>query len=348
MARSRNWDVTMVERPHRPPGLGIGDPMPRITLPLATGALFDSWDAAVSGVTRIYWIGSPPCEERIATMVAHLARCEATLCFVAPRPLDGLDADASCLVDRDGELARAFDARGTFAIVVDAAGRVAALLPSPATEDVVALVEKLYAATETVVVRAAAPVMLLHRVLDADLCDRLIGYWSARDKVASIVGSADGNVVDSETKRRLDTNLDDPALFTNVRDALVRRIAPAIAQASHVHTSVIEAPRIGCYDAASGGWFRRHRDNTSRITAHRQFAVSINLNPGDEYEGGELRFPEFGRQLYRPAVGCAVVFSAALLHEVNPVTRGRRFGLFTFLSAGGAASGYGPRGRGRS
>ncbi len=173
--------------------------------------------------------------------------------------------------------------------------------------------------------------MLLDRVLEAELCGHLIEYWWARDKVASIVGSDAGNVVDIDCKRRLDTNLEDPALFTGVRDAVVRRIAPAIAQASHIQTAVIEAPRVGCYDAVSGGWFRRHRDNTSRMTAHRQFAVSINLNPGDQYEGGELRFPEFGRQLYRPDVGCAVVFSAALLHEVRPVTRGRRFGLFTFL-----------------
>ena len=44
-----------------------------------------------------------------------------------------------------------------------------------------------------------------------------------------------------------------------------------------------------------------------------------------------MRFPEFDRQLYRPPAGGAVVFSCGLLHEVVPVTRGRRFGLFTFL-----------------
>lgn len=344
MARIKKWDVTTAERPNRSPGLGIGDPMPRITLPLHSGNLFDSWDAAVSGFTRIYWLGPPPRDVGIETLVAQLARVEARLCFVVPHPLDGLAGDMDCILDRDGELARAFGARGTFAIMVDAAGRIVALLDSPTPGEAVALAEQLHDATEAVVVRAAAPVILIERVLDADLCRKLIAYWSARDKVASIVGSDDGNVVDTETKRRLDTNLDDPALFTSVRDVLVRRVAPAIAQASHVHISVIEAPRIGCYDAASGGWFRRHRDNTSRMTAHRQFAVSINLNPIDEYDGGELRFPEFGRQLYRPAVGCAVVFSSALLHEVHPVRRGRRFGLFTFLSAGGPAAGYGPRG----
>lgn len=344
MKQTRSRNDPLVGRPYRPPGIGVGDPMPRITLPLQSGILFDSWDAAASGFTRIYWLGSQPCGEESARVAARLAKCEAMLCFVARQPLDGLNADVSCLVDREGELARAFGAQGELAIVVDAAGRVAALVPSPSPDDVAAIVEQLYSATEPVVVRNAAPIILLSRVLDAELCRCLIEYWSVRGKVASIVGSDDGNVVDTQTKRRLDTNLDDPALFTRVRDALVRRVAPAIAQASHIHTSVIEAPRIGCYDAASGGWFRRHRDNTSRMTAHRQFAVSINLNPGDEYEGGELRFPEFGRQLYRPAVGCAVVFSAALLHEVHPVTRGRRFGLFTFLSSGGSAAGYGPRG----
>lgn len=336
----------MVARPHRAVGLGVGDPMPRITLPLSSGILLDSWDAAKSGFARVYWIGALPIDECTTTLVARLAGCEATLYIVTSRSVGGSGSDIPRIVDRNGELGRAFGILGPLAIVVDASDRVAAVMPSPAREDVAVFVERLQAATEPVVVRAAAPVLLLSCVLEADLCRRLIAYWQACKKVASLVGSDAGNVVDADAKRRLDVNLDDPTLFIGVRNALVRRVAPAIEQASHVRTSVIETPRIGCYDALTGGWFRRHRDNASRLTAHRQFAISINLNPDDEYEGGELRFPEFGRQLYRPAVGCAVVFSSALLHEVNPVTRGRRFGLFSFLSSGGPAAGFGPRGVG--
>jgi predicted 2-oxoglutarate/Fe(II)-dependent dioxygenase YbiX len=92
---------------------------------------------------------------------------------------------------------------------------------------------------------------------------------------------------------------------------------------------------VGGYDETSGGWFRRHRDNTTPMTANRQFAVSLNLNGSDEYEGGEVRFPEFGRALYRPTAGGALVFSCSLLHEVVPITRGRRIGLFSFLSERG-------------
>jgi predicted 2-oxoglutarate/Fe(II)-dependent dioxygenase YbiX len=64
-------------------------------------------------------------------------------------------------------------------------------------------------------------------------------------------------------------------------------------------------------------------------TAHRRFAVSINLNA--DFEGGELRFPEYGARTYKPAPGAAVVFSCSLLHMVTPVTRGRRFAFLPFL-----------------
>jgi hypothetical protein len=50
--------------------------------------------------------------------------------------------------------------------------------------------------------------------------------------------------------------------------------------------------------------------------------VTINLN-AEEYDGGDLRLPEFGRQAYRAPTGGAVVFSCSLLHEALPVTRAR-------------------------
>ena len=58
--------------------------------------------------------------------------------------------------------------------------------------------------------------------------------------------------------------------------------------------------------------------------------MSLNLNTG-EYEGGLLRFPEFGSQVYTAPAGGAVVFSCSLLHEATPVTRGKRFAFLPFL-----------------
>jgi len=52
--------------------------------------------------------------------------------------------------------------------------------------------------------------------------------------------------------------------------------------------------------------------------------MTVNLNAG-EYEGGALRFREYGDHLYAVERGTAVVWSATLLHEVMPVTAGARF-----------------------
>ena len=87
---------------------------------------------------------------------------------------------------------------------------------------------------------------------------------------------------------------------------------------------------MACYSAGEGGHFRSHRDNTTKGTAHRRFAVSINLNP-DEYEGGDLCFPEFGTHTYLPPLGGCVVFSCSLMHEAKPVTRGERYAFLPFL-----------------
>ena len=84
-----------------------------------------------------------------------------------------------------------------------------------------------------------------------------------------------------------------------------------------------------CYDAVDEAVFHAHRDSTTFGTAHRRFACSINLNGG--FEGGDLRFPEYGPATYRPPLGGAVVFSCALMHEATRVTAGRRYAFLPFF-----------------
>ena len=81
--------------------------------------------------------------------------------------------------------------------------------------------------------------------------------------------------------------------------------------------------------ADDGGVFHPHRDNTTHGTAHRKFACSLNLN--DAFDGGDLRFAEFGPAIYRPPPGGAVVFSCGLMHEALKVTRGRRYAFLPFF-----------------
>lgn len=65
-------------------------------------------------------------------------------------------------------------------------------------------------------------------------------------------------------------------------------------------------------------------------TGNRMFAMTLNLN-SDDYEGGELIFPEYGQQRYKPPRGGAVIFSCPLVHEALPVRAGSRFALLTFF-----------------
>jgi predicted 2-oxoglutarate/Fe(II)-dependent dioxygenase YbiX len=180
-----------------------------------------------------------------------------------------------------------------------------------------------------------APVLLRPGLLSPDLCRRLIDRFEAGGHVEGAMASidADGvaiNRIDAAKKHRRDLTLD-PAepLHDEVVAALSGRLAPEIAKAFQVQVAHLDRILIARYDDA-GGYFRRHRDNSSAHMAYREFALSVNLNAGD-YEGGALLFPEFDDRAYAPPTGAGFVFSASLLHEAAPVTRGVRYVLLTFL-----------------
>jgi predicted 2-oxoglutarate/Fe(II)-dependent dioxygenase YbiX len=175
-------------------------------------------------------------------------------------------------------------------------------------------------------------VLLLPRVLDAAYCERLIRVWEQEGAVDTGVARASNDVLDASYKRRRDHTVGDPHLLRELSSVVGRRVLPEVHKAFAFRATRFEGFKIACYDAATGGFFRPHRDNLTPATRHRVFALTLNLNDG--YEGGQLRFPEYGNQLYRPDPGAALVFSCAHLHEVLDVTAGRRFVLLSFLFGG--------------
>ena len=179
-----------------------------------------------------------------------------------------------------------------------------------------------------------APVLILPRVFEPELCRLLIGVYEKDGGHASgFMSDIDGKtrlVLDPGHKRRRDHDLVDPGLCKAAAARIRHRLLPEVAKAFQFQVTRMERYLVGCYDAADGGHFRPHRDNTTAGTAHRRFAVTINLN-AEDYEGGDLSFPEFGPRRYRAPTGGAVVFSCSLLHMVDPVTAGRRFAFLPFL-----------------
>lgn len=182
-------------------------------------------------------------------------------------------------------------------------------------------------------IRLQAPVLTVPRVLAPEHCGFLMDLWekagSVETGVEQSVAGGRGDVLSTEHKVRRDHTVEDPKLIRLLTQSIGRRVLNEIERAFVYRPTHFEGFKIACYEAASSGFFGAHRDNLSPSTAHRRLALSLNLN--DEYEGGELRFPEFGNGRYKPGAGDGVVFSCGHLHEVLPVTSGRRFTLLTFL-----------------
>ena len=179
-----------------------------------------------------------------------------------------------------------------------------------------------------------APVLMLPRVFEPELCAHLVDLYETHGgEESGFMREVDGRTVamlDHRHKRRSDFQITDEPLRATLRDRIIRRLVPEIRKAFQFEATRLERYIVACYDAGVGGYFRPHRDNTTKGTAHRRFAVTINLD-AEAYDGGELRFPEFGQRTYRAPTGGAVVFSCSLLHEATPVTRGRRHAFLPFL-----------------
>lgn len=211
---------------------------------------------------------------------------------------------------------------------------VIALESSPAAHvaQVMAALAALRAADDAAPV--PAPVLVVPRVFEPAFCQKLIRYYEDHGgNESGFMREVDGKTVglyDHGIKRRKDCLIEDEALRKACVDRIVHNLVPEIARAFQFKANRIERYLVACYQAETGDHFRPHRDNTTGGTAHRRFAVSLVLNAG-EFEGGRVRFPEFGPQTYAPPAGGAVVFSCSLLHEATPVTQGRRFVFLPFL-----------------
>lgn len=174
-----------------------------------------------------------------------------------------------------------------------------------------------------------APVLVLPNVFERSFCDRLIELYREAGGEESGVHRAGEGVLDPTFKRRKDHRLADPEVIEQARWRIGRRVLPEVERLFFMRASYIERHTVGCYAAEDGGHFSPHTDNSQGLTAHRRFAVSVNLN--DDFEGGEVVFPEYNMHGYKAPAGWAVVFPCAALHAVRRVTRGARYAYLPFI-----------------
>jgi peroxiredoxin/predicted 2-oxoglutarate/Fe(II)-dependent dioxygenase YbiX len=224
-----------------------------------------------------------------------------------------------------------------FWLVLDPTLRVRAVFPfkqdGSDREEVMACLRALPPVDRFAGFEVFAPVLVIPRVFEPDFCRHLIGLYEANGgEESGFMREVDGKTVavhDHSHKRRKDYTIEDQDLVRQIQARIQRRINPEIEKIHCFRPTRMERYIVSCYAAEDGGHFRAHRDNTTKGTAHRRYAVSINLNA--EFEGGEVSFPEYGGRSYKAPPGGAVVFSCTLLHAVSRVTEGRRYAFLPFL-----------------
>ncbi len=220
------------------------------------------------------------------------------------------------------------------AFLLDRCKRVVAIEPAGRIRHLLERLRREIEAERPLLGEQLAPVLTVPGILEPELCAELIRFYETQGGVASgHMNTVDGRtvaVINDMVKRRKDAILPEGDLKSTLCDRISFRLVPAVKRFLGWHATRIERYIVACYSAEDAGFFRMHRDNTTPGTAHRKFAVTINLN-AEDFDGGELRFPEFGSRTYRPPTGGATVFCCSLLHEVTPVTRGLRYATLPFL-----------------
>lgn len=329
--------------------LGINDFLPRFQLLNHRGKGSDLFRHAIGKmiVVILYKAGDPRAEAilgQVASAAAELDELAHVLAISNQRSEESaaqaerLGIPFPILFDDAGRAAAAFgQAEGQIAVfVADPNRRVLRIDRAVEGEDYFKQLAAFLAGRATgpgALIHLAAPVLHVPKALDAEHCRRLIELYDTGGNSPTGVfrdqNRPAGGLIDKTVKVRRDHVVIEPEIAKDLADVIGRRVVPEIFKAFSYEVKYVKEFKIGCYEAGDGGFFKPHRDNFAQVGG-RRFAMSLHLNTG-EYRGGELGFPEYGPDLYNPDVGGAVVFSCYHVHEVRPVTEGRRFVLLAFF-----------------
>ena len=343
--------------PSRPRPLLPGEPLPWFRAKAIGGADDYVFDTAAGRYMLLLFLGrasDPEAQAALSCVERHRALFDDRLaCFfgITSDPEDETAGRVAqqlpgirFFLDPAGGLAELFGAGPAgegetsrrYWLLVDPMLRAVGAFPIEAGENAVAALKQVM---EHMPLANWAPVLMAPNIFEPALCERLVAHHRETGGEPSgfmrEIGGKTRLVTDPHHKIRRDSEVADETLRAVLRDRIRARLVPMVKRAFQFEATRMERYIVGCYEAGAGH-FRPHRDNTTKGTAHRRFAVTINLNAGD-YEGCDLRFPEYGGRTYRAPTGGAVVFSCSLLHEATPVTRGTRYAFLPFLYDDAAA-----------
>lgn len=316
-----------------------GDIAPAFKLAAASGETIDPASDLVAGKPLLLLFRSGDhLPQGLDALVGALKALEGRAILVTAlgegAAIDGFESAA----DSEGTVRGLFAAGDAAWLVLIAPNRHIAYAGGDAAAAQAALA-RIAPSRASVAMASHPPVLIVPDVFSRADCRKLINIFAMQGQTfvepghgTLPPGNADykQRIPEYGRKDRIDHWIRQPETNAFIDDRLNRRLIPEIQRSFQYKITRREAYRIGCYEGERGGELHGHRDNTKPMVAHRRFACSINLNT-ENFEGGALRFPEFGNQLYRPETGAAITFSCSLLHEPLHVTKGKRFVLLAFL-----------------
>jgi predicted 2-oxoglutarate/Fe(II)-dependent dioxygenase YbiX len=147
------------------------------------------------------------------------------------------------------------------------------------------------------------------------------------------VSAADGNpraVVVPRTRSALVLGSEKASLCRNYEHKIQDMVQALITRIWEVNLVECTGTQLIRYDP--GGFYVPHQDSTENpgdpACATRYFSVLCYLN--EDFEGGRTCFPGLGYSA-TPRSGTALIFPAYYLHAAEPIIKGRKFVLLSWL-----------------
>jgi peroxiredoxin len=333
--------------------LAVGDIAPNCSLPDQSGNYVNLLSDSIAGNPIVVIFCPRPSaagqetlecfSRRLEDFTAHGARVFA----ISPNAIPSPALNFPVLLDSKQQVFAGFTAPSDrpSTVVLRRNYHVAGILNGAAEAQAAAalsLLEGMAPERQSIAMPMHPPVLLIPDALSRDDCARLIEIFETtgqafvekkpgeKFEIRDFLNGSDYKmrVADYAREDRIDHFFFKKGTLSFLNNRL-NRVMPEIVKAFQYRITKCETLRVARYQGDRGGYSHGHRDNHPP-TPYRRFAMSINLNTED-FTGGELRFPEFGDQRYRPESGTAIVFSSSLLHEALHVTSGRRYVLLAFL-----------------
>lgn len=273
---------------------------PALLVLVANSARQDQWDEIKSYADVAPALGNAKTDLIIVSNDG--VESMAMVSKVIPPPAIWL-ADIKGVINTTLRVGAGLEASGVVSFLLDADQRVVAHKgPEPGHGAWALSAAKALPAETGLVLGSVAPILILPRTLDRAACADLLARCAPSSAPVPLA---------------------DASLAEKVSRLLLRRVGPEVDKVFSFDDFRFEALGLQQEEAGEAGVADRRRDNSDPEQTGRSFSLLLDLDAA-AYEGGGVRFPEYGPHLYRPETGAALVHAGGLLRVTEPITAGRR------------------------